>query len=308
MEHGAEAPRPMVTFESVANLIAELDRAARELGVEVSVKRRGLPTADDLRTMTKPAIFYELWRYKPVLDKAKELFEKLMRGELPDGSIAIPPFLIEAFCQVGVGPRGRAEGDTLDLPRLPPVTPGIEREWDRFRTQPIDWRKILIGRIYAPWKTLPEWKRPPRRAIAIAETARELVGRRYTTVIPPYPRYKEEPTVRLAIIYDTSGSIGSDELGIFADNMAEIVRQVRPKEVWVMDCDVVVHHVYRYDWPEVNILARGRPTVTGRGATAFTPPFRVMIERGIKPDYIIYMTDLQPTAENPWPELPGLFA
>jgi len=121
------------------------------------------------------------------------------------------------------------------------------------------------------------------------------------TPIIPYPIYRRKPTVKISVIFDTSGSIDANLLGMFVDTLNDVMRTVEPAEVWLFHCDFQVTFVKHYEYPETKLLEspRGIPRPRGGRTTAFTPPFRYMAEHNIKVKNILYFTDLYPTQETP---------
>jgi predicted metal-dependent peptidase len=143
----------------------------------------------------------------------------------------------------------------------------------------LDWRQLLrryTGRILQPG---PTFTRPPRRFP-------DLVG-----VWPGQKRVDSRASV-VAII-DTSGSI-TDEILEQIDG--ELYRLSRSHTVQVVECDCVVHRVYRYS---------GRlKMVQGRGGTDFHPPLAPAFLRPLHPDLIIYFSDGIGPAPGKGPKCP----
>ena len=88
---------------------------------------------------------------------------------------------------------------------------------------------------------------------------------------------------------DTSGSVSTDELRMYGGQIRDVIDSLNPSEAKVMYCDAKVHGV--------DSLAAGeaftKMTVTGRGGTSFKPVFDEVHKRGIEPDVLIYLTDLE---------------
>lgn len=129
-----------------------------------------------------------------------------------------------------------------------------------------------------------DWKRALRlfasagyRTRVVATTRRR--SRRFGT----YPGVRIRRERSLAVVVDTSGSIGAQELSSFFAEIALIHRT--GSDVLVIECDAAVGATYPY---------RGEPpkTIHGGGGTDFTPAFRwLRDEAGKRFDGCIYLTD-----------------
>ena len=142
---------------------------------------------------------------------------------------------------------------------------------DELRKEPeIPWQKelsTLIGSIKIPYKKtrLRLNRRQPQR--------RDLLGR-----LP-------DKTVNVCIAYDTSGSVSDEELSWGFNEAFKVLETVK-SDVTIIECDMVVNHVYKAaNRSEVNLKPKGR------GGTSFTPTFKWIEENNNKFDVIIYFTD-----------------
>lgn len=104
----------------------------------------------------------------------------------------------------------------------------------------------------------------------------------------------------VAVMLDTSGSVGDDHLKAFMGEIQAIVDAVRPEWVIVIPCDS------RVDVDAVEVLQPGEEfderKIGNRGGTSFIPPFEYLEENNIQVDKIIYLTDM----DGPFPEDPGV--
>ncbi len=140
-----------------------------------------------------------------------------------------------------------------------------ESEPERF----VDWKaaiQMFVALLRAPIHT---YSRPNRR---FPNRVGQVPGRMY------YPREADTPNLLVAI--DTSASMTTEEL-------TEVARQLRPLSdlvnITIVECDVMIHRVYRFD----GVL----PNVAGRGGTDLRPVFEPEFLREHQPDGVIYFTD-----------------
>lgn len=101
------------------------------------------------------------------------------------------------------------------------------------------------------------------------------------------------PSPSIAVVRDTSGSMGGDDLNEASSEIDAIAKQlgIRGEELQVLDCDAVVHLSRGY---------RGKATlndVAGRGGTDMVEGIRVALELRPKPTAIVVVTD----GGTPWP-------
>jgi len=94
--------------------------------------------------------------------------------------------------------------------------------------------------------------------------------------------------------FDTSGSVGQKEFACFLGEMNGIFEECSPSEVMVQCCDSDVQgdHITleEEDFPmEPKQFSR---MCKGGGGTAFAPVFNYLKDKHIKPDMLIYFTDL----------------
>jgi len=76
----------------------------------------------------------------------------------------------------------------------------------------------------------------------------------------------------------------------------DILAELRPSRVLLLDCDAMVHAAYDIEWAEG---VHWPKEIEGGGGTSFKPPFDWLAERGIVPDVLIYLTDCYGTYPNP---------
>lgn len=127
-----------------------------------------------------------------------------------------------------------------------------------------------------------DWRQDLQRFVArtaeiVIESSRKVRNRRYGIMFPGYKIY---PKLHIAVLTDTSGSVGDEELNQF---FAEIERIHKNNvEITVVEFDAKVNGVFKFD-------PRKEIKVHGRGGTHFKPGFEEA--RKLDVDGIICFTD-----------------
>lgn len=148
----------------------------------------------------------------------------------------------------------------------------IERVLKEAKESAIDWRSVLRDFVAATRPSDYRWSPPNRRFVS-----RGLY----------LPSVERSGTGEMVIVVDTSGSIGPTELEQFAGEINAIAIDVEPERVHVIYCDAAVQSVEEF--------LQGDPIVlhpAGGGGTDFRPAFEWVVENGIAPKCLIYLTDL----------------
>jgi predicted metal-dependent peptidase len=152
---------------------------------------------------------------------------------------------------------------------------------------PEDWRAILAEFIEHTVPSDYSWTSPNRRHIANGLYL---------------PGMKKENLGHVVMAVDTSASIDTRLLGIFARELNGIMSEAKPEHVTVIYCDAHVNRVQEFDSDSPIDLE-----ATGRGGTRFNPVFDYVAEHGISPVCLIYFTDLdnglETVAEPSYPVL-----
>lgn len=117
-------------------------------------------------------------------------------------------------------------------------------------------------------------------------------SRRYT----PAPGRKREPSVKIALCVDTSGSVDDILLSMFSGEMRGIC-EVNGIEAYVIACDAAVHAVYN--------PGEAWTSLPGGGGTDFRPAINKAEELDV--DGIVYLTD-GCGEYGPEPALPVIWA
>jgi len=166
----------------------------------------------------------------------------------------------------------------------------LERFVEQFLEPQITWKEKLRHAV--------------NNAISYESTSWRKVNRRamhqYSIVLPGHTGYGAGVVV---VAVDTSGSIGTDELAAFAGEMQSILTDTVPERLIAMPCDARV-----YD--EAELTTAGdlehffQHKLKGGGGTSFVPVFEWLDEENIRPDALIYLTDMYgsfPESPPPYP-------
>ena len=166
------------------------------------------------------------------------------------------------------------------------VPAGLDRTLAGAAEAAIDWRELL-RRLWSD--TIPadySWMRPNRRhlwtGLYLPGVTREGVG-------------------EVAIAVDCSGSVSARQLRLFEAEVRSILEGQRPQCVYVLYFDAAVHKVEIYEAGQ-----RVDLNPVGGGGTEFGPCFEWLDERGIRPQTLVFLTDLYgsfPPAAPPYPVL-----
>ena len=106
-----------------------------------------------------------------------------------------------------------------------------------------------------------------------------------------------EPTPRIEVIRDTSGSMSTYDLGLATREIAMIARRVgiRGKDLMVTDVDAAVHSSRAFNKKSDIVEAHGR------GGTSMIPGIEAAMNRKRKPTAIVVITD----GYTDWPTMKG---
>ena len=168
------------------------------------------------------------------------------------------------------------------------VPAGLNRTLEGAAEATVDWRELL-RRLWSD--TIPadySWMRPNRRhvwaGLYLPGVMRDGVG-------------------EIAIAVDCSGSVNARQLGLFEAEVRSILEGQRPQRVHVLYFDSEVQKVETYE--------AGQPVhldPVGGGGTDFGPCFDWLEQHGIRPQTLVFLTDLWGTFPDAAPEYPVLWA
>lgn len=165
----------------------------------------------------------------------------------------------------------------------------LERMMNELMEPILPWKNILKRFMTEKCNDDFSWKRGNRRFIAQG------------LYLPS--RVSEDAMGVMVVAIDTSGSIGEKELTEFGSEIADIHKEVRPKELIVIYCDSDVNHVDRFG-PEDELQFK----LHGGGGTDFRPPFHWLEEQQILPRAFAYLTDGYGPFPEREPDFPTIWA
>lgn len=167
------------------------------------------------------------------------------------------------------------------------TVPGGWKRWaDEVLEPTVDWRRVLAGAVreavaWAGGAVDYTYRRPSRRTAAMRGV-----------VLPTLQR----PLPRVAIVVDTSGSMGPGDLGAAMAEVTGVLREVgvRGNRVSVLACDADVHTVSR-------VTSADQVTLDGGGGTDMRVGIASALAARDRPNVIIVLTD----GHTPWPGEPA---
>ncbi len=136
----------------------------------------------------------------------------------------------------------------------------------------IDWRAQLRQFVTQISKDDYAWSRP---------------NRRYLSAGLYLPGLYSENMGPLVVGIDTSGSITNEILSAMGAEVRAIAQAVRPSEIHVVYCDAEVNHVDVFT-PYDDMQFKPH----GGGGTAFEPVFDYVAKKNLRPECLVYLTDL----------------
>jgi predicted metal-dependent peptidase len=154
---------------------------------------------------------------------------------------------------------------------------GIDRELAELLEPKVNWREVLRDFVKATCnaKDKSSWRKVNRRFLSGDVYMPSLVGEKIGSI---------------TIAIDTSGSIGSEEMGEFLSEVKAIAEEVNPSQVDLLywDCDVAGHEVYEGSAVS-DIINATKPR--GGGGTSPSCVSEYMKEKNMKPECIVVLTD-----------------
>jgi predicted metal-dependent peptidase len=165
---------------------------------------------------------------------------------------------------------------------------GLNRTLEGAAEAAVDWRELLRRLLSETTPADYSWLRPNRRhlwtGLYLPGVVREGVG-------------------EVAIAVDCSGSVSARQLRLFEAEVRSILEGQRPERVYVLYFDAVVHKVETYE-----AGARIDLNPVGGGGTEFGPCFEWLDERAIRPQALVFLTDLYGSFPPCAPAYPVLWA
>lgn len=148
---------------------------------------------------------------------------------------------------------------------------------------------------FEPKPSLVPWRQTLKRVVR-RTTGRMISGRAdyslrkiskrsfFTGIIRPGMVERE---LQLALVRDTSGSMGNEQINAANTEIISILKQIGIDSAWLLDADAAVACAPR------KIRVRDIPNlhIYGRGGTSFIPAILAAQKLRPKPDVLIYLTD-----------------
>jgi predicted metal-dependent peptidase len=117
------------------------------------------------------------------------------------------------------------------------------------------------------------------------------------------PSIRVDIIPEIVMVMDTSGSIGRKELSYFAAKLNSVLAEY-DTTVHIVWCDTACHDGGTYERQDMPIKLEPK----GGGGTDFRPPFKWVVDKGIDPACLIYLTDGECNSFPDEPDFPVLWA
>lgn len=169
---------------------------------------------------------------------------------------------------------------------------GILRSLQDVLEPQIDWRRLLHQAFHTVrGRDRTTWKRLNRKFMASGV----LMPGRDGTVLG---------TVVVGI--DTSGSVGQKEAEAFLAETHSILKETRPKVLWVVPCDTRVANPKKLSNSK-ELLDYAKAGLGGGGGTSFVPVFDWVAKKHLKPEVFLYCTDMMGSFPKRAPDYPVIW-
>ena len=166
---------------------------------------------------------------------------------------------------------------------------GLDRLVDNMMDATLPWQELLARFIHNVSKNDFNWARPNKGLL-----------QNFGIYMPTL---HSDACGTLAVILDTSGSIGQKELTEFGAELNGILDLVRPEKVHVIYCDAAVNHVEEFTPDMYPVMFEAR----GGGGTDFRPAFEYINENIYDVQCAIYLTDMYGTFPDNEPDYPTMW-
>jgi predicted metal-dependent peptidase len=152
------------------------------------------------------------------------------------------------------------------------MSANMQRIVDAVLRPRVDWRTVLQRFLVKARTDSRSWARFNRRFLPQGMYMPSISG---------------EQMGEIVFAVDCSGSIGSEELNQFAAEMRNVQEDLMPTRIHVLYFDSAVCHadVFEQD-NELTVAPHGG------GGTDFAPVFEYMVEHGVDPVAVVFLTDL----------------
>jgi predicted metal-dependent peptidase len=152
----------------------------------------------------------------------------------------------------------------------------------------VDWRARLREFIEMTTRGDYDWLRADRAYLQRGMYVPDL----YSNTMP-----------LMAVAFDTSGSVGDEEVAQFFAELNSILEEFQETEVLFIQCDSRVNSFELKTSEDLPL----EPKVYGRGGTRFIPVFEAIEESEHTPVCLVYCSDMECGEYPPEPEYPVLW-
>ncbi|CAB4130533.1 vWFA domain containing protein [uncultured Caudovirales phage] len=166
---------------------------------------------------------------------------------------------------------------------------GLDRFVEELMDATLPWQELLARFIHNVAKNDFNWSRPNKGLL-----------QNFGIYMPTL---HSDACGTVALIVDTSGSIGQRELTEFGAELNGILDMVRPERVHVIYCDAAVAHVEEFTPDQYPV----RLEAHGGGGTDFRPAFEYIDENLSDVQCAIYLTDMYGTFPDSEPDYPTMW-
>ncbi len=222
---------------------------------------------------------YKGWNYEKVYGDLYEMSQQA-KSKLPQLQDIVEP--------------GTANGKAM----TPEELEELSREWTMAAQQAAAQAKKrgkmpgclaeLVADMVKPrvnWKAqLPE----EFRRISKEEQSWRRLNRRFLHEETYLPGMYSEQIHRIVFAVDTSGSMDNKEFAAAMGAMNEILMDVKPEEVYFIQCDTRVVHEEILTPDDLPVVAK---EFKGRGGTTLTPIFENIRGHDVEPELVVVLTD-----------------
>lgn len=150
---------------------------------------------------------------------------------------------------------------------------GLERTINDLINPPTPWHSLLERFMTSYINANTTWARPNKRLLEVGY----------------FPSHAKKPTIgTVAIIGDSSGSIGANEVAHFVGHMNKILESCEPEKVYFLHVDAEVHQVDEF---QVEDLPLNIKTIKGGGGSDMGRGVKWLQENDVDPDVCVILTD-----------------
>jgi predicted metal-dependent peptidase len=172
---------------------------------------------------------------------------------------------------------------------------GLQRRIDEILAPQVNWRdhiRLVMTGIFG--SRSETWDKPNRRRLVLNPMV-FLPGR------------KGHGADTVVVARDTSGSVSQKELAAYMAEVDGILSDVRPKRIILIDCDAAIGQVQELTSLGDADAARLKGAVGG-GGTSFIPVFNYIEKHDIRPECLVYATDMMGSFPSDKPAYPVVWA